>query len=130
MKQTLEPIIREQPFFEGLEDRHIKLITGCAKNVKFSEGKIVFREGDPANQFFLIREGQVAIEVMTPEKGFMRIQTLRAASAWLVLADQTLSLALQRPSATRNTSIGVRWQISAANEKDRQDSSFTKGSLS
>ena len=88
MKQTLEPIIREQPFFEGLEDRHIKLITGCAKNVKFNEGKVVCREGDPANQFFLIREGQVAIEVMTPEKGFMRIQTLQAGEvlgwSWLI----------------------------------------------
>ena len=87
MKQTLEPIIREQPFFRGLEDRHIKLITGCAKNVRFDDGKLVCREGDPANQFFLIREGQVAIEVMVPPRGHTRIQTLQAGEilgwSWL-----------------------------------------------
>lgn len=87
MKQSLEPIILELPFFQGLEDRHIKLITGCAKNVRYDGGKVIFREGDPANQFFLIREGQVAIEVMIPHRGFATIQTLQAGEllgwSWL-----------------------------------------------
>ena len=88
MKLSLEPIIREQPFFQGLEDRHIKLITGCAKNVRYKEGNVVFHEGDPAHQFFLIREGQVAIEVMIPQRGFTRIQTVQAGEvlgwSWLI----------------------------------------------
>ena len=87
MKEDLEPIIRQQPFFQGLEDRHIKLITGCAKNVRYDGGKVIFREGDPANQFFLIREGQVAIEVMIPHRGFTTIQTVQAGDllgwSWL-----------------------------------------------
>lgn len=77
MIQKLDVIIREHPFFHGLEERHIKLIAGCAKNVRFSEGKMLFREGDPANQFFLIREGQVAIEVMVPTRGNITIQTVQ-----------------------------------------------------
>lgn len=88
MIQKLDVIIREHPFFHGLEERHIKLIAGCAKNVRFSEGKMLFREGDPANQFFLIREGQVAIEVMVPTRGNITIQTVQTGDvigwSWLV----------------------------------------------
>jgi len=88
MIQKLDVIIREQPFFQGLEERHIKLIAGCAKNVRFGEGKMMFREGDPANQFFLIREGQVAIEVMVPTRGNSTIQTAQTGDvigwSWLV----------------------------------------------
>jgi CRP-like cAMP-binding protein len=88
MIQKLDTIIREHPFFHGLEERHIKLIAGCAKNVRFAEGKTIFREGDPANQFFLIREGQVAVEVMVPTRGFITIQTVQTGDvvgwSWLV----------------------------------------------
>ena len=88
MIQKLDVIIQEQPFFKGLEGRHIKVIAGCAKNVRFDGGKVIFREGDPANQFFLIREGQVAIEVMVPHRGFSTIQTVQAGDvlgwSWLV----------------------------------------------
>lgn len=88
MKQNLEPIVREQPFFQGLDERHIKLIAGCAKNVRFDGGKVVFREGDAANQFFLIREGQVAIEVMVPPRGINTIQTVQEGEvvgwSWLM----------------------------------------------
>jgi CRP-like cAMP-binding protein len=77
MKQNLELIVREQPFFHGLDERHIKLIAGCAKNVRFDGGKVLFRESDAANQFFLIREGQVAIEVMVPQRGINTIQTVQ-----------------------------------------------------
>ncbi|MDE3067408.1 MAG: cyclic nucleotide-binding domain-containing protein [Verrucomicrobiota bacterium] len=73
---TLEPIIREQPFFSGFEDKYLKLIVSCAKNVRFDEGDLVFREGDPANQFYLIREGMVAVHVMASQKGLVTVQTV------------------------------------------------------
>jgi CRP/FNR family transcriptional regulator, cyclic AMP receptor protein len=76
MIQTLEGIVSEHPFFKGLEERHIQLIVGCAKNVRFDEGEIVFHEGDPADQFYFIREGLVAVELMIPQRGFATLQTV------------------------------------------------------
>jgi CRP/FNR family transcriptional regulator, cyclic AMP receptor protein len=88
MIQKLDVIIREHPFFHGLEERHIKLIAGCAKNVRIAEGKMIFHEGDAANQFFLLREGQVAIEVHVPTRGNITIQTVHTGDvigwSWLV----------------------------------------------
>jgi CRP/FNR family transcriptional regulator, cyclic AMP receptor protein len=76
MIQTLEGIIGEHQFFKGLEERYIKLIGGCAKNVRFGEGEIVFREGDAADQFYFIREGLVAIELLIPQRGYTTLQTV------------------------------------------------------
>jgi len=76
MIQTLEGIVGQHPFFKGMENRHVQLIAGCAKNVRFDEGEIIFREGDPADQFYFIREGLVAVELMIPHRGFTTLQTV------------------------------------------------------
>jgi CRP-like cAMP-binding protein len=76
MIHTLEPILREQPFFNGLEDRHIQLITGCARNVHFEAGQVIFREGDSADHFYLIREGLVSVQFVIPHRGLTTVQTV------------------------------------------------------
>ena len=44
--ETLEPILSEHPFFQGLEERYFQLLLGCASNVRFEAGKFIFREGE------------------------------------------------------------------------------------
>ena len=74
--QTLEPIITDQPFFRGMEPTHLRLIVGCAKNVRFDAGQTIFREGDPADHFYLIREGFVSVQFMIPHRGLTTVQTV------------------------------------------------------
>jgi CRP-like cAMP-binding protein len=74
--QTLEPLLRNHPFFEGLPPEYFELLTGCATNVRFDEGAFLFREGEPADQFFLIREGRVALEIAAPGRGGIVVQTV------------------------------------------------------
>lgn len=76
MIHTLEPVIKQHPFFAELPQRHLDFITSCAKNVQFPERHIIFREGDPANEFYFLREGLVAIELLIPERGPTTIQTV------------------------------------------------------
>jgi CRP-like cAMP-binding protein len=73
---TLEPIVRQQPFFQGLEERYVKLVAGCAKNVRFEENQVIFHEGEEANEFYLIRDGLVAVEVIVPQRGSSILQTV------------------------------------------------------
>ena len=73
--ETLERVLREHPFLSGLSDDHFKLITGCASNVVFKPGEFLFREGDDADSFYIIRHGKVIIETYIPEKGPVAIQT-------------------------------------------------------
>lgn len=74
--QTLEPILAAHPFFTGLDARHLQLLVGCATNLRFHADEFLLREGDAANQFYLIRAGKVRLEIATPERGPIAIQTI------------------------------------------------------
>lgn len=76
MIESLEKVLTQHPFVEGLKPEHINLIVGCATNVIFEPGKYLFKEGEDANSFYIIRSGKVALEVYSPEKGSIIIQTL------------------------------------------------------
>jgi CRP/FNR family cyclic AMP-dependent transcriptional regulator len=73
--ETLERYLAELPFLRGLKDEHLKVITGCASNVKFDAGQYVDREGQAANNFYVIRHGKIAIEIFHPTSGPICIQT-------------------------------------------------------
>ena len=73
---SLEPILTEHPFFQGMKKEYLELLAGCAKNVAFEPGQSVFRQNEEANQFFLIREGRIAIEISAVGMESLEIQTL------------------------------------------------------
>ncbi len=74
--ENLERIITDHPFVKGLPPEHIRLIVGCAANVVCKEGEFLFREGEPADKFYLIRQGRLMIESHIPHRGAISIQTL------------------------------------------------------
>ena len=86
--ETLEKILAEHPFLKGLDQPHLKLITGCASNVVFKAGEFLFREGDEANLFYFIRQGRVLIETFVPNKGPVAIQSREAGEvtgwSWMI----------------------------------------------
>lgn len=88
MAEGLERIIREHPFFEGLSDEFVTLVCGCAKNVRFEAGQYLFREGEPADQLYLLRHGRVALEITAPGRPVMTFQTVNAGEivgvSWLL----------------------------------------------
>ncbi len=88
MIEGLERILREHPFFAALEPEHTQLLAGCARNHRFAAGQYLFREGDPADEFFLVRHGKVALEIAAPGKAPIVFETLAdgeiAGASWLV----------------------------------------------
>lgn len=67
--QTIEQYLPEHPFFKGLAPDLVEFLAGCARNVHFKDGEILFKEGDKADTFYVIRKGRVAIQVHNPSKG-------------------------------------------------------------
>src|SRR5438132_12207 len=86
--ETLEPILAGHAFFQGLAPPHLHLVTGCAANVRFAAGQVIFRQGEEANQFYLIRHGRVAIELDSPGRGGLTVQTVGEGEvlgwSWLI----------------------------------------------
>ena len=74
--QTLEELIAASPTFAGLEPAQLAVIAGCARNEHFDAGAQMFREGTPAERFYLIRAGAVALESDMPGRGPLVVQTL------------------------------------------------------
>jgi len=86
--QDLDRILVAHPFFGGMRPEHVQLLFGCASNRRFEAGDFVLREGQEANEFYLIRHGKVALEVYAPGRGSIEIQTLGEGEilgwSWLV----------------------------------------------
>jgi CRP-like cAMP-binding protein len=74
--ETLEHIIADHPFFADLDAQYTKILVGCASNVRFDAGVYIFKEGEEANEFFLIRRGRVALEIFAPQRKPAIIATL------------------------------------------------------
>ena len=86
--ENLARILGVHPFLKGLESKYVDLIVGCAANVRFNPGDFISREGEEANQFFIIREGEIALEIYREGHDPLTVQTLKEGEvlgwAWLV----------------------------------------------
>ena len=74
--ETLEKTLSEHPFFENFPKCHLAAIAGCARNVRFEAGHIVFEEGEEATNFYLIREGKVALQTICENRGPLSVLTV------------------------------------------------------
>jgi CRP-like cAMP-binding protein len=87
LPQTLEHILSRHGFFDGMDQEYLALIAGCASNVVFSDGSFLFRERDPAETFYLVREGAIALEMAAAGR-VVTVQTVvpgeMAGFSWLL----------------------------------------------
>ena len=49
--ETLQGILSAHPFFHDLPAQHMETVVGCVSNVRFKAGKVIFDEGEEANNF-------------------------------------------------------------------------------
>lgn len=74
--RTIDQLIADMPVFAGLEPAQLEFIAGCARNQHVDVGTQLMREGEPADEFFIIRRGAVALQVQAPGRGPLVIETL------------------------------------------------------
>jgi CRP/FNR family transcriptional regulator, cyclic AMP receptor protein len=84
--QTIDELIASAPIFARLTPEQLEVLAGCGRNEHVGSGAFLLREGDPAERFFLIRRGTVALEVQAPGRT-LTIETLQAGDpvgwSWL-----------------------------------------------
>ena len=85
---SLDQALRGHPFLSGMPSERIKTLTDCAFEMQFAAGQFIFRQGEDANRFYLIKEGRVALEASSPTHGVVLIQTLDGGEvlgwSWLI----------------------------------------------
>jgi CRP/FNR family transcriptional regulator, cyclic AMP receptor protein len=92
--QTIEDLIGENAALGRLSPEHREVISGCARNQVFAPGEYLMREGDPADVFYVVRSGDVALEAFSPQRGAMTVETLHDGDllgwSWLVPPHRTM----------------------------------------
>ena len=73
---TLKPLFSSHSFFRDLKNEYLDLLVGCATNIRFKAGQTLFKEGEEANHFYVIREGLVAIQIPLQAGHFLTIQNV------------------------------------------------------
>jgi CRP-like cAMP-binding protein len=85
--RSLEQLLEESTVFAGLDPARRSLIAGCGRNVVFAAGDHLFRQGEPADTFWLLRRGRVALLVHVPGRGDLTVETIEAGDvvgwSWL-----------------------------------------------
>jgi CRP-like cAMP-binding protein len=87
-EDEMRRLLLEEPFFQDVAPGLLGEFTSCAALVRFEPGEMILREGEPANRFYVIRRGHVALSVHSPGHGVLTIQTLGDAEvlgwSWLI----------------------------------------------
>ena len=73
--------VAAHPLFHGMKPEHLRTVVEGATRAKFKPGQFLFREGEPANKFYLIESGQVVLEAHEPANGTAFVQQLGAGDA-------------------------------------------------
>lgn len=72
----LAELISAHPLLAGLPADVVDEVVGCARNAAFHRGDLLLAEGKPADTAYLVRRGLVAIEVRSPGRGSITIETV------------------------------------------------------
>ena len=88
MMKTIESILGEHPFFQGLDIRHLHIAAHGAMEDKFGVHAYIFNEGEKAGKFYVIHKGKVALEGVSPSDQLITIDTIEEGDilgwSWLL----------------------------------------------
>ncbi len=73
--------LRVHPFLRHIDEEGLAGLATCAELVQFKSGAGIFRVGDAADHFYLIRTGMVALELPKDAYHEMTIQLLKEGDA-------------------------------------------------
>jgi CRP-like cAMP-binding protein len=80
-------MLGKHPWISGIPADQIALIGDHSREVRFHAGQVIFAEGEHADRFWLIWEGQIALVLDIPGRGTVVLETLSAGDclgwSWL-----------------------------------------------
>lgn len=108
-----------QPFLAGLSEPGLRALAPLAHPVRYDAGTRLFREDAPADDFWLLRSGRVALDIHLAGRGDVPIETIGAGGvigwSWLFPPFRWHfgGVALADTDALRFDAAGVRAAIEA-----------------
>jgi CRP/FNR family cyclic AMP-dependent transcriptional regulator len=72
----LEATLGMHPFLTGLSPHSLHMVAECASLVNFAANQVIIKAGQKADKFYLLRFGQVAVQIHRPRRGPKTLYTL------------------------------------------------------
>ena len=74
--QSIEDYLPTHAFFSGLDDSFMKFLSDSATQLRVKKGDVLFQQGERADKFYLLRNGQMSVQVPALMGPTLEIQTL------------------------------------------------------
>ncbi len=75
-KQSIDDYLASHAFFSGLDGSFIKFLSNSATDLRIEKGDVLFKQGERADKFYLLRNGQVSVQVPALMGPTLEIQIL------------------------------------------------------
>jgi CRP/FNR family transcriptional regulator, cyclic AMP receptor protein len=86
--ESIADRVLRHPFFAGLDPTLVHAMVAKAEDRSYAPGEMLVREGRPAEEFFLVVEGKVALEVGGGDQQVITVETIGRGEllgwSWLV----------------------------------------------
>jgi CRP/FNR family transcriptional regulator, cyclic AMP receptor protein len=79
--ESLARTLADQPFLSAIPIASLRRLAAHVQSQEYTPGHEIFREGTPADRFFLLRQGLVRLDIDVPGRGPVAIETLAADAA-------------------------------------------------
>ncbi|WP_346048783.1 cyclic nucleotide-binding domain-containing protein [Actinomadura chokoriensis] len=73
--------LARETFLRGMRTADLARLAGAARPAAFPAGRRIIAEAEPAERFWLIREGTVALDLRSPGSGTAAVDTLGPGAA-------------------------------------------------
>jgi CRP-like cAMP-binding protein len=73
---NLEALRASSPLLTKLSNTELGFFESVSHEVHLGSGEVLFEEGSPADTFYIVSQGKVGLEITSPGKSPMVIQTL------------------------------------------------------
>lgn len=74
--ENLERVLLSHPFCDGLAPDQLALLVTCTKNLLFRPGEYLMHEGQNEDSLYLIRRGEVSLELQRPGGQALCLETV------------------------------------------------------
>lgn len=92
--RSISELLAEHPILGHFDSESIELLSGCGRNVHFGAGQMIQREGQPADLVYVLRKGDVAIEISAAHLAPTVVETVHGGDilgwGWLIPPYRTL----------------------------------------
>lgn len=117
--ESIEQELAATRMFRNLTPEQLKDVADLGQEVEFADGKALMVEGDPADSFFLIRDGFVALEIQAAS-GMITIETLHNGDpvGWSWLLEPYLT---HFDARSRGVTRAIKFDAAALRRRSAED---------